>query len=141
MTRDDILHFFENRQTQWRARDARGLAGGHSADGTVVSPMFGALGSRAEIAQSYEQLFTSFPDWLFKSEELIVDGDRVAQHFVATATHVGEFMGLPGTNRHGRIEGVMLYEMKDGAIFREQRLYDFSALLIQIGVLRSKPNF
>jgi hypothetical protein len=31
--------------------------------------------------------------------------------------------------------------VKDGAITREQRLYDFSALLIQIGVLRSKPNY
>jgi hypothetical protein len=35
----------------------------------------------------------------------------------------------------------MLYQMKDGGIARERRLYDYSALLIQIGVLRSKPNF
>jgi steroid delta-isomerase-like uncharacterized protein len=141
MTRDDIIRFFEARQADWRARDADALAGGHAPDGAVASPMFGALKGRAEIAESYRRLFVSFPDWLFTAEELLVDGDRAAQHFVATATHVGEFMGLPGTNRHGRIEGVMLYTMEDGAIQRERRLYDFSGLLIQIGVLRSKPTF
>jgi steroid delta-isomerase-like uncharacterized protein len=141
MTRQQIQQFFDKRLADWRARNPDALAAGHTADATVVSPMFGALTTPAEIADSYRQLFTSFPDWLFKGEELIVDGDRVAQHFVATGTHAGEFMGLPGTNRHGRIEGVLLYEMKDGGIFHEQRLYDFSALLIQIGVLRSKPNF
>lgn len=141
MTRDDIVRFFEARQAVWRMRDPDALAAGHADDCTVISPMFGALNSRAEIADSYRRLFATFPDWQFKSEELLVDGDRVAQHFIATATHVGDFMGLPGTNRHGRIEGALLYTMKNGAIHRERRLYDFSGLLIQIGMLRSKPNF
>jgi predicted ester cyclase len=141
MTRDDIVRFFDARLLDWRARNPDTLAGGHAEDGTVVSPMFGALHGRAEIAESYRRLFVTFPDWLFKSEELIIDGSRVAQHFVATATHVGDFMGLPGTNRHGRMEGVLLFTMKDGFILHEQRQYDYSALLIQIGVLRSKPNF
>jgi len=141
MNRDDVIKFFEGRQLDWRARNADALAMHHHENGTVVSPMFGALHGRAEIAEAYRRLFTTFPDWFFKNEELIIDGSRVAQHFVATATHVGEFMGLPGTNRHGRLEGMLLITMKDGLIEREQRLYDYSALLIQIGVLRSKPNF
>jgi C-1 hydroxylase len=141
MTRDEIVGFFERRQLDWRARNPETLSAGHTEDGTVVSPMFGALHGRAEIADSYRKLFATFPDWFFKNEELIIDGSRVAQHFIATATHVGEFMGLPGTNRHGRLEGVLLYTMKDGLIFHERRQYDYSALLIQIGVLRSKPNF
>jgi len=141
MTRDEIVRFFDARLLDWRARNPDSLAAGHAEDGTVVSPMFGALHGRAEIAESYRRLFATFPDWFFKSEELIIDGSRVAQHFVSTATHVGDFMGLSGTNRHGRMEGVLLFTMKDGLILHEQRQYDYSALLIQIGVLRSKPNF
>jgi steroid delta-isomerase-like uncharacterized protein len=141
MTRDEIVSFFEARQEHWQRRDAAALAEGHAEDGTVVSPMFGSLNGRASIAQSYERLFEVFPDWSLTSEEPIIDGKRVAQHFVTNATHVGEFMGLPGTNRHGRVEGVLLYTMADGAIQLEHRLYDFSAFLIQIGVLRSKPSF
>ena len=134
MTREAIVRFFDERQSDWRTRDPDLLAARHAVDGTVVSPMFGALHGRVEIAESYRRLFATFPDWYFKNEELVIDGNRVAQHFVSTATHVGEFMGLPGTNRHGRIEGVLLFTMKDGQILHEQRLYDFS-------VLRSKPNF
>jgi steroid delta-isomerase-like uncharacterized protein len=141
MTREEIVRFFEARQRDWRTRDPDALAESNAADGTVVSPLFGALHGRAEIAESYQRLFTTFPDWLYKTEELIIDGARVAQHFVATATHVGEFMGLPGTNRHSRIEGVCLFTLDNRRIVHEQRLYDYSALLIQIGVLRSKPNF
>lgn len=141
MTRNEIVQFFEARQKEWRIRHPEGLAEGHAADGVVVSPMFGALNGRAEITESYRKLFTTFPDWTFKTEELLIDGDRVAQHFVVTATQVGDFMGLPGTQRHGRIEGVLLSTMRDGLIANERRLYDFSALLIQIGVLKSKPNF
>lgn len=141
MNRDEVIKFFEARQLDWRARNPDALARHYHENGTVVSPMFGALHGRVEIADAYRRLFTTFPDWFFKNEELIIDGPRIAQHFVATATHVGEFMGLPGTNRHGRLEGMLLMTMKDGLIEHEQRLYDFSALLIQIGVLRSKPNF
>ena len=141
MTRNDITQFFESRQREWKIRNPEGLASGHTTDGIVVSPMFGALTGRTEIAELYEKLFTTFPDWTFKTEELVIDGDRVVQHFVVTATHVGDFMGLSGTGRHGRIEGVLLSTMRDGLIMHEKRLYDFSALLIQIGVLKSKPNF
>jgi hypothetical protein len=63
----------------------------------------------------------------------------VAQPFSATATLEGEFMGLPATHRRCQIEGVRLYEMKNGLIQVERRMYDFTGLLIQVGVLKSKP--
>ena len=86
MMRDEIVRFFETRQAAWRARSPDALADGHAAAGTVVSPMFGKLNGRAEIADAYCKLFATFPDWTYKNEELIVDGERVAQHFIATAT-------------------------------------------------------
>jgi steroid delta-isomerase-like uncharacterized protein len=101
--------------------------------------MFGELNGREAIAASYASLFRNFPDWVFTSETMLIDGDRVAQPFEATATHASEFMGLPATGRHFRIEGVRLHTLKDGLIQDEQRIYDFTGLLIQVGVLKSKP--
>jgi uncharacterized protein (TIGR02246 family) len=141
MTREEITAFFEARQAAWTARNADALAATHTLDGTAVSPMFGELKGRDEIADGYRRLFEAFPDWQVTPTDLIIDGDRVAQPFVSTATHIGEFMGLGGTNRHGRVEGVLLCTLKDGLIAHERRQYDFTALLIQIGVLKSKPNF
>lgn len=139
MTRDHLLAFFAERQALWQARDATGLASGHAVDGRVSSPMWRALHGRPAILESYRQLFETFPDWQFQGDMVLVDGNHVAQSFTATATLEGEFMGLPATHRRCQIEGVRLYEMKDGLIQNEKRLYDFTGLLIQVGVLRSKP--
>jgi predicted ester cyclase len=139
MTRQEILAFFASRQARWDAHDAVALAADHAEGGTVLSPMHGTRRGRHAIASSYRALFDAFPDWRFMSEDLVIDGDRVAQTFSAEATHVGDFMGLVGTNRRFRVQGVRVYEMANGLIQSERRYYDFTSLLIQIGVLRSKP--
>lgn len=139
MTHEDVPAFFAARQQHWQARDATALSNGHSPDGHVVSPMWRELIGRDAILESYRNLFETFPDWDFKGEPILVDGARVAQPFSATATLEGDFMGLPATHRRCQIEGVRLYEMKNGLIHHERRLYDFTALLIQVGVLKSKP--
>jgi steroid delta-isomerase-like uncharacterized protein len=139
MTYDEAVRFFSDQQLEWNARDAGALASRHTDDGTIVSPIFRTVKGRHEIVQSYRALFETFPDWQYIGERLLVDGDRVAQQFMVRATHSGEFMGLPGSGRKFDIEGVRLFEMRDGRIAYERRYYDFTGLLIQLGVLRGKP--
>ncbi|MBP1606970.1 MAG: hypothetical protein H6Q08_2344, partial [Acidobacteria bacterium] len=38
-------------------------------------------------------------------------------------------------------QGVFLLRLRGGAIAEERRIYDFTGLLTQIGVLRAKPGF
>lgn len=141
MTRQEIIAFFEARQKDWTARDAVALANAHAIDGVVISPMWHERVGREAIADSYRSLFETFPDWDLHGEGLIIDESQVAQPFSAAATHEGEFMGFPGTHRRFKVQGVRLYEMGDGCIKHERRLYDFTSLLIQVGVLRSKPAY
>ncbi len=139
MTRDQIHEFFADRKQAWVARDAGALAAGHHAHGTLDSPMFGRREGRDAIRKSYEALFTTFPDWDYQGEELLIDGNRVAEPFMVDATHVGSFMGFDGTGRKFRIQGVRLFTMEDTLVLHERRMYDFTGLLIQIGVLKGKP--
>jgi steroid delta-isomerase-like uncharacterized protein len=139
MTHDEAVKFFADQQHEWNARDADALARRHAPDGTVVSPIFRTVQGMDEIRGSYRSLFATFPDWQYVGQQLLVDGNRVAQQFVVHATHSAEFMGLPGSGRKFDIEGVRLFEMKDGLIGYERRYYDFTGLLIQLGVLRGKP--
>lgn len=101
--------------------------------------MFGDLYGREAIAASYATLFRTFPDWTFADQPLVIDGDRVVQLFSADATHGAEFMGLPATGRHFNITGARMHVIKDGLVQEEHRMYDFTGLLIQVGVLKSKP--
>ena len=139
MTRAEAVAFFEQQQREWASRDADALARHYTADGTIVSPMFRTVQGRDAIEQSYRTLFTTFPDWEYVGDPPLVDGDRIAQPFVVHATHSGEFFGLPGSGRAFDITGVRVFEIRDGLIAWERRYYDFTGLLMQLGVLRSKP--
>jgi hypothetical protein len=140
MTRDAVLKLFARREQAWRDRDPEALAASHAEHGTVASPMFTTVRGRREILEAYRSLFRIFPDWTLTGEDLVIDGDRVAQPFTTTATHVGEFMGLAGTGRRFTIQGVLVFRLEDGLIADERRIYDFTGLLVQIGILRTKPG-
>ena len=140
MTRDEILAVLARRQDAWQRRDPVALAEDHAVHGTLVSPIFAKIQGRDAIRKSYESLFQSFPDWTLGDDPPLIDGDRVAVPFRTTATHAGRFLGLDGTGRRCEIQGVLLMDMRDGLIAHERRIYDFTGLLIQVGVLRGKPG-
>jgi steroid delta-isomerase-like uncharacterized protein len=139
VTYQEIVEFFNRQQEYWRERDADGLAHGHAPDGVIVSPIFRTVTGTSAIVASYRSLFAIFPDWDYRAEDLLIDGDRVAEPFHVKATHVGEFMGLEGHGRRFEIQGVRLFEMHAGRIAHERRYYDFTGMLIQLGVLKGKP--
>jgi steroid delta-isomerase-like uncharacterized protein len=141
MTHQGIRDLFTAQAQHWRDRNALALAAGHTADGTIISPIFRTVTGAKEIASSYVALFDMFPDWEYQAEQLLIDISRVAEPFTATATHQGEFMGLPGSGKSFTIKGVRLFDMRDGLIAHERRYYDFTGLLIQLGVLRSKAAY
>jgi steroid delta-isomerase-like uncharacterized protein len=140
MTRDEIVALFGRRRDAWRRRDAPELAGNHTDDGIVESPASGEVKGRSAIEMVYRSWFAAFPDLEFREEQLLVDGDHAALFWTVTGTHEGTFCGLSATGRRFTIRGVSLYQVRDGAIIRERRLYDFTALLLQIGVLKAKPE-
>ena len=134
-----IRELFLRQKEYWRARDAEALAACHTPDGVIVSPIFRTVTGVDKIRESYRQLFQIFPDWDYQAQELLVCDTRAAETFVVKATHVGEFLGLPGSRKRVEFQGVRVFETRDGLIARERRYYDFTGLLIQLGVLKSKP--
>ncbi len=69
--------------------------------------------------------------------EVSVAGTRFNQ--LERLALIGYLRGLPATGRHFKITGARMHVIKDGLIDDEQRLYDFTGLLIQVGVLKGKP--
>ena len=138
MTRDDTVKFFTLEQEDWDARDPDALTGRYTATATIVSPIFKTVKGVEMIRESYLLLFKMFPDWHYAGQKLLVDGDDLSQQFIVRATHTNEFMGLPGTGKKFEIHGVRLLRMKDGLVDHEQRYYDFTRLLAELGVLRIK---
>ena len=140
MTRHEIEAWIERRQSAWDRRDVAALTADHAPKGTVDSPMFGKLNGHAEIEKAYRNIFTVFENWEWKGEKAIIDGNEVAVPFTARATHTSEFYGVPPTGRRFETHGVLVFTLDGEHITHERRIYDFSGLLIQIGVLKAKPK-
>jgi|SRR5688572_13085152 len=139
MTRDEVFALFGRREQAWHTHDAALLAADHSEAGVVVSPTGGVLEGRQEIKRIYEVWFRAFPDLAFLTEDLIVDGDRVALICRVSGTHLGEFFGMAATSRRIVLSCAFIYRLEDGLIAHERRVLDFTGLLVQVGVLRAKP--
>jgi predicted ester cyclase len=105
----------------------------------VESLMAGTVKGRAAIAEVYRAWLTAFPDVVVTSEDPLVDGLKGAQTVTQAGTDMGGFMGLPPTGKPFRLPIVHLYQFQDGYIQHERRIYDFTGLLVQIGVLKAKP--
>jgi len=139
ITRTDLRAVIDRFLAVQQRRDAAGLAQFHAVDGHVESPMYGTLVGRPAIADAYRAFFTSFPDVSFEVEQIVIEPPDIALFGVFAATHVNEFFGLAGTNRHIDFRGSRLFHMNGGLIERERRIYDFTGILVQVGVLRAKP--
>jgi steroid delta-isomerase-like uncharacterized protein len=141
MTREEIAGLFARRDEALARRDAVALGALHVEDGVVESPTIGGTAQgRPAIVDVYRAWFTGFPDVRFGHEELLVEGDLVAQILTVTGTDTGGFLGLPPTDKPFELQMVSLCTIRDGGILRERRIYDFTGLLVQIGVLKARPG-
>jgi len=139
MTRSEIEAFIEHHFASAARHDIDALAADHAEDGVIVSPMFATVQGRAAIAGSYRTLFKTFPDWTMSIDDLLIDGTRAAIFSTVHATHEHDFFGLPGTHRHIELSSARYMTFANGLIARERRVYDFTGLLVQVGVLRARP--
>lgn len=139
MTREDVTALLARRDAAWRRRDAAALAADHSRDGVVVSPTGGVLEGREQIERIYRLWFTAFPDLLFETTEIVVEGNTVVLVAAITGTHTGDFFGVPATGRHVQVGSAFIYKLHEGEIAHERRILDFTGVLIQVGVLKTKP--
>jgi steroid delta-isomerase-like uncharacterized protein len=123
----------------WKLRDPAALAAFHAIDGVVESPMYATRCGRPSIEEAYRAFFTSFPDATQTLDALVVEPPHVALFTTVAATHTNDFFGLPGTGRHIELRNCQYIEMRDGLIAHVRRVYDFTGLLVQVGVLKAKP--
>ena len=140
MTRDEIHALLVRRVDGWRAHDASALAALHDPRGVVVSPTGGVLEGTAEIERVYRLMFSAFPDLTTHVDTSLIDGDRAVQIFRFSGTHSGDFFGLAATGRRAEVTVAFVLTFADGRIVEERRIYDFTGLLVQVGVLKAKPQ-
>jgi len=138
MTRQAMEAFFKRRQEAYEDLDAAALAADYAEGAVIESPTAGVHG-REGAEKAFRTVFNAFLDMTMTVDGLVIDGDQGATVLSIEGTHIGEFMGLPPTGKRFLMSAVFFYELQDGLIVREKRIYDFTGMLVQIGVLKAKP--
>jgi predicted ester cyclase len=139
VTREEIAAFLVKHTAALGARDVAALCANYTSDAVIVSPMFATLHGVPAIETSLRAFFTAFPDWTMQFDAYVIDPPHAALFSTAHATHEAEFFGIPGTHRRIDVYVALHLTFRDGLISHERRIYDFTGLLLQIGVLRAKP--
>ena len=139
MTRDEVIAVVHQRQAALTARNMDGLGVLYADGAEIRSPLAGSSRGRDAVLKSFRVFLNAFPDVIFNAEEPIVDGDRVAVPTEISGTDTNGILGNPASGRPFRFLAVLVLTIQNHQIVREERVYDFTGLLIQIGVLKAKP--
>ncbi len=79
----------------------------------------------------------SFPDWHSTFEELIAEGDMVAERWTGRGTHRGELQGIPPTGKRVEVPGSVFYRIVGGRIVEFRGQLDMLGMMRQLGAIPS----
>ena len=83
----------------------------------------------------YSQLRAAFPDARLASEDLIADGEKLAERYTFYGTHRGEYLGVAPTRKLVMSPGTVVHHFRGGKIIESWHSGDSLKFLSQIGAL------
>lgn len=90
---------------------------------------------RAAFQRFTEPFHAAFSDEHIQIEEQLAEGDKVASRLIYTATHTGEFYGIPPTGKQVRISMLWIDRLVDGKIIERWGQFDALGLMQQLGAI------
>jgi steroid delta-isomerase-like uncharacterized protein len=77
----------------------------------------------------------SFPDIHFTVEDLIAEDDKVVTRFSISATHQGEFAGIPATGTSVHVTALNIHRLAGGLIHEAWLQWDALGMMQQLGAI------
>jgi predicted ester cyclase len=87
----------------------------------------------------FGKLRKSMADRQLHIQSMVAEGDLVTMHFTMKATQVGEYMGMPATNKRFESEGFALVRVMNGQIIELWEVVDRLKMLQQLGHIPARP--
>lgn len=80
-----------------------------------------------------------FPDGREEIRDIVAEGDRVMVRWNLEATHRGEYLGIPATNKPVELIGFAVYYLENGRIVDDLMLMSNYGFLKQVGAVITPP--
>ena len=80
----------------------------------------------------HARFIAALPDLTVHVQDVLVDGDKTATRYFFTATHLGEGLGVPPSNRPVRVTGMSIARWENGKIVESWDEFDKAGFAAQI---------
>lgn len=97
-------------------------------------------GYDAAAANFYRNMISPWSDMTFTIEDLTESADGVTARSHVTATHTGEFLGIPPTGRHIEWDHVAIVNIKDGRVVAQWAQPDLWGIYTQLTREQPAPD-
>jgi steroid delta-isomerase-like uncharacterized protein len=96
--------------------------------------------TKAGVLDFFRGVLAAFPDTRMDVEDLIASGDKAVARVTMTATHQGEFMGVPSTGKRVAVQLIDIMRFDASGLVREHwGVMDAMSLMQQLGVVPAGP--
>jgi steroid delta-isomerase-like uncharacterized protein len=98
----------------------------------------GPGGQEVKGPESFKQLavasLAGLPDAHYAIDDMVAEGDKVSVRYTMTATHKGEYRGIPPTGKRITVTSAFFYRLAGGKIVEALPYSDSLTLYQQLGV-------
>lgn len=99
------------------------------SDGNPIRPESEGLEGMYELVRFYKE---AFHEAHFRITHLFADEKNAAVRYEVEAIHMGEAFGMPATGKKFTSTGLVIYEMRDGKIYRSWQELDLMGIVNQL---------
>lgn len=92
----------------------------------------GAPRGRGPVKAWLASLKRAFPDLTVEARDMVAEGDRVAVRATWTGTHLGEFQGIPPTDREVSFEGAVFWRFEGAKLAERWSVLPVAGLLQEL---------
>ena len=91
------------------------------------------------LREYYAALRLAFPDMRLASEDVIAEGEKVANRYTFYGTHKGDYMGIAPTSKLIISAGMVIHHFRGGRCVETWQSTDALGFLTQLGVAQPLP--
>jgi steroid delta-isomerase-like uncharacterized protein len=96
--------------------------------------------SREQWIEGMKNVLKALPDLHYDIAAIFTDNDFVVASLLSSATHKGEYLGLPPSgNRVSDVSGIVIFQFEEGKFIKEWAVVDNLSLMQQLG-MELKPK-
>lgn len=89
----------------------------------------------AAFREFFVRFRSAFPDIHITINDSVMEGDKIACHWTAEATHSSDSLGFPATGKRIRITGMSFARIRNGQVIEGLNNWDQFGMLQQLGML------